>query len=100
MPQLWTATVWSWECVSLAAVPGVRSLAAKLREQIETEARRGHDVWVDFDGIVSISPSAGDEIFAKLDPQALGHAHFQNMPVPIEALARFVVANRGGKPQS
>lgn len=73
-----------------------RSLAAKLREQIEAETRRGHDVWVDFDGIVAVSPSAGDEIFAKLDPQALGHAHFENMPVSVEALARFVVANRTG----
>lgn len=77
-----------------------RSLAAKLREQIETETRLGHDVCVDFDGIVAISPSAGDEIFAKLDPEALSHAHFQNMPGSIEALARFVVANRTGEKQT
>jgi hypothetical protein len=25
VPQLWTTTVWPWECVSLPAVPGVRS---------------------------------------------------------------------------
>lgn len=74
-----------------------RSVAARLRHEIEAETHRGHDVWIDFDGIVAISPSAGDEIFAKLDRSGPGQAHFENVPSSIEALARFVVANRTGQ---
>jgi hypothetical protein len=76
-----------------------RSLASKLRQEIEAETHGGHDVWVDFDGIVAISPSAGDEIFAKLDRSGPGRAHFENMPSSVEALAKFVVANRTGQAQ-
>jgi len=73
-----------------------RSVATRIRERIESETQSGDEVVVDFAGVLAISPSAGDEIFAKLQTSnaAGGHVRFVNMPEAVEALARFVIANR------
>jgi anti-anti-sigma regulatory factor len=73
-----------------------RSAATRIRERIEADIRSGDDVVVDFDGVLTISPSAGDELFAKLRTtnDAGGHVRFVNMPEAVEALARYVIANR------
>jgi hypothetical protein len=72
-----------------------RSAATRIRERIETDMQSVDEVIVDFAGILTISPSAGDELFAKLRTNAPGgHVRFVNMPEAVEALARYVIANR------
>jgi len=74
-----------------------RGNAEQIRSRIE-DAARGNDlpVIVDFEGILTVSPSFADELFAKLDPilRQSGRVEVRGMSPALESIARFVVAGR------
>lgn len=76
-------------------VPSGRGQAEVVRAEIETELGRVDEVTVDLTGIVAMSPSFGDELFAKLaDEIAAGRVRFENVAPSVASLARFVTAGR------
>jgi anti-anti-sigma regulatory factor len=74
-----------------------RSNAERIRNRIE-DAARGTDepVIVDFEGVITASPSFADELFAKLDPmlRQSGRVEVRGMSPALESIARYVVAGR------
>jgi anti-anti-sigma regulatory factor len=74
-----------------------RGNAEKIRNRIETAARGTDEpVVVDFEGIITVSPSFADELFAKLDPtlRQSGRVELHGMSPALESIARYVVAGR------
>jgi hypothetical protein len=67
-----------------------------LRESVELVLDRDGEVTVDFDGVMVISPSFADELFAKLPRAAIesGRVRFVNLDEDHEALVRFVFEGR------
>lgn len=72
-----------------------RSEAGLLRARVEQLAK-DEPVTVDFDGVLTASPSFADEFFAKLDPELIeaGSVLFENVPASLAAIARYVRAAR------
>jgi hypothetical protein len=74
-----------------------RSAAERVRLRVE-QATRGNTehVILDFTGIITVSPSFADELFAKLDPELRhsGRVEPKGMGPALESIARFVVAGR------
>ncbi len=74
-----------------------RSNAEQIRGRIEDAARDTDEpVIVDFEGIVTVSPSFADELFAKLDPtlRQSSRVEVRGMSPALESIARYVVAGR------
>lgn len=74
-----------------------RGAAKRLRLRIEEAARvNGEGVMLDFEGVLTVSPSFADELFAKLNPtlREAGRVQLQHMSPALESIARFVVAGR------
>ena len=73
-----------------------RAVAADLRTMVETELAHDGTVTIDFDGVVVMSPSFADELFAKLPRDAVedGRVRFENLDDDLRALARFVFEGR------
>jgi hypothetical protein len=73
-----------------------RSVAARLRERIESELVADGQVTIDLEGVEVISPSFADELFAKLPRQAIeeGRVKFEHLDESDTALAKFVMAGR------
>ena len=73
-----------------------RAAAATLRARVEDELARDSSVEVDFEGVMLISPSFADELFAKLPLEAVnsGRVKFLNLDEEHLALVRFVAAGR------
>lgn len=74
-----------------------RGNAERIRSRIEDAARGTTEpVIVDFEGIITVSPSFADELFAKLDPalRNSGRVEVRGMSPALESIARFVVAGR------
>lgn len=82
---------------TLGMVLSSRFAAVELRNDIEQELRSGADVVVDFEGVIGISPSFADELFAKLPEGARreGRLRFVNLDEDLLAIARFVREGRG-----
>jgi hypothetical protein len=78
-----------------------RGTAERIRTRIEREAH-SHDepVILDFEGILTVSPSFADELFAKLDPafRQSGQVEVKGMSPALQSIARFVVAGRTSEP--
>jgi STAS-like domain of unknown function (DUF4325) len=72
-----------------------RQVAERLRGRVEEAARHGAVV-LDFDGVLAVSPSFADELFAKLavDVRDSGHLSIEGMDAGLESIKRFVVAGR------
>jgi STAS-like domain of unknown function (DUF4325) len=81
----------------LGSVLAGRGAAAVLRARIEQIAHRGDHVTVDFEGVLSASPSFADELFAKLNRELVddGRVVFENVPASLVAIARYVRESRG-----
>ena len=77
------------------AVLAGRTLAARMREQVEAAAVES-DVVIDFAGIEMMSPSFADELIAKLPRDLLGagRIRIEHLSDEIASLARFVIAGR------
>lgn len=73
-----------------------RTVAARLREEVERELAAEGEVTIDLEGVEAISPSFADELFAKLPREALnsGRVRFEHLDPSDSALARFVMAGR------
>lgn len=74
-----------------------RGNAERLRGRIEAAARAAEEpVVLDFDGVITVSPSFADELFAKLDASVKdsGQVEVRGMGPALESLARFVRAGR------
>jgi hypothetical protein len=69
-----------------------RLYATQLRERIENVARQGHTVVLDFTGVVVVSPSFADEVFARMDPTLVraGAVRFENLDEDLDELAAFL----------
>jgi hypothetical protein len=80
----------------LGSVLAGRGQAEVLRARVEQEARRNPPAIVDFEGVLTASPSFADELFAKMAPSLLdeGRVVFENMPPSISAIARYVLTGR------
>jgi hypothetical protein len=74
-----------------------RFAAEELRARIERELTGGADVVVSFEGVIAISPSFADELFAKMPPEAerSGRLRFVDLSEDLLAIARFVKEGRG-----
>jgi len=81
----------------LGAVLSSRFAAETLRSRIESELDAGHEVTVSFEGVIAISPSFADELFAKMPPEAerSGRLRFVDLSEDLLAIARFVKEGRG-----
>jgi hypothetical protein len=74
-----------------------RSTAERIRLRVEEAARAtAEPVVVDFETVLTVSPSFADELFAKLDPELRqsGRVEVRGMSPGLESIARFVVAGR------
>jgi anti-anti-sigma regulatory factor len=73
-----------------------RSTAERIRLRIEESAHGSEPVVLDFEGIITVSPSFADELFAKLEPELRqsGQLELRSMSPALESIARFVVAGR------
>lgn len=71
-----------------------RAEAAHLRVTLEGAASRGDVVTVDLEGVLTMSPSFADELFAKLDPALVDRIRFEHVAAPIEPLIAFVRRGR------
>lgn len=74
-----------------------RSNAEQIRNRIESAARGSDEpVVVDFQGIITVSPSFADELFAKLDPalRESDRVEVRGMSPALKSIARYVVAGR------
>ncbi|MDQ3380341.1 MAG: STAS-like domain-containing protein [Actinomycetota bacterium] len=81
----------------LGPVLSGRFEAEELRERIEAELAAGAEVVVSFEGVVAISPSFADELFAKVPEDAVedGRVRFVDLDEDLRAIARFVREGRG-----
>lgn len=81
----------------LGAVLAGRAEATVLRARIEHLAAQDPPVTVDFAGLLTVSPSFADELFAKLDPDLIesGEVVFEHVPAGVASIARFVRSGRG-----
>ncbi len=87
--------------ISLAAEFGSvlvgRATAERIRGRIETAARVGEaPVVLDFSGVLTVSPSFADELFAKLAPELRTpeRIRLDGMSPALKSIQRFVVAGR------
>jgi anti-anti-sigma regulatory factor len=74
-----------------------RGNAERIRNRIENAARSTDElVIVDFERVITVSPSFADELFAKLDPtlRQSGRVEVRGMSPALESIARYVVAGR------
>jgi anti-anti-sigma regulatory factor len=73
-----------------------RSTAERIRLRIQESAHGSEPVILDFEGIITVSPSFADELFAKLEPglRQSGQLEVRGMNPALESIARFVVAGR------
>jgi hypothetical protein len=73
-----------------------RAAAERLRLRIEQATSNREPVTLDFEGILTVSPSFADELFAKLDPglRHSGQLEVKGMSPALESIERFVVAGR------
>jgi anti-anti-sigma regulatory factor len=76
-----------------------RGNAERFRQRVERAAESNEHVILDFEGILTISPSFADELFAKLDPalRHSGQVEVRGMSPALESIERFVVAGRPGE---
>lgn len=81
----------------LEPVLSSRFAAEELRARIENELACGIEVVVSFEGVVAISPSFADELFAKLPEEAerTARLRFVHLDEDVLAIARFVREGRG-----
>ena len=81
----------------LGPVLAGRAQATVLRRRVEQFVRSGEPVVIDFDGVLTASPSFADELFAKLDSALVedGQVVFENVPGSVSSIARYVRAGRG-----
>lgn len=79
------------------AVLSSRFAAEELRARIERELAEGTDVVVSLEGVIAVSPSFADELFAKVPQDAVetGRVRFVNLSEDLRAIARFVREGRG-----
>lgn len=80
----------------LEPVVSSRFAAEELRARIEHELAGGAEVVISFEGVVAISPSFADELFAKMPPEAerSGRLRFVGLSEDLLAIARFVREGR------
>ena len=80
----------------LGPVLSGRFEAEQLRQRIEHELAIGRSVVVSFDGVLAISPSFADELFAKVPEDAIeeGRVEFVDLAEDLLAIARFVREGR------
>lgn len=80
----------------LGSVLTGRTVAARLREDVERELAAEGTVTIDLEGVEAISPSFADELFAKLPRDAVldGRVKFEHLDESDSALAKFVMAGR------
>lgn len=81
----------------LGAVLAGRGNAERLRSRVEHVARdEAQNVVLDFTGVITVSPSFADELFAKLDPtvRRSGRIEARNMGAGLRSIARYVEAGR------
>jgi anti-anti-sigma regulatory factor len=74
-----------------------RDNAQRIRSRVENATRESSEpVVLDFEGILTVSPSFADELFAKLDPalRNSGRVEVRGTSPGLDAIARFVVAGR------
>ncbi|HWQ24451.1 MAG TPA: STAS-like domain-containing protein [Gaiellaceae bacterium] len=81
----------------LGSVLSGRFEAEELRARIEAELAAGAEVVVSFQGVVAMSPSFADELFAKVSEEAFerGRVRFVDLAEDLLAIARFVREGRG-----
>lgn len=92
-----TGTVTIRPAEELGPVLSSRFGAEELRERIEAELATGAEVVVSFEGVIAISPSFADELFAKVPEDAVedGRVRFVDLDDDLLAIARFVRTGRG-----
>lgn len=92
-----TVTIVIRPAEELGPVLSSRFEAEELRERIEAELATGAEVVVSFEGVVAISPSFADELFAKVPEDAVedGRVRFVDLDDDFLAIARFVREGRG-----
>jgi hypothetical protein len=74
-----------------------RDNARRIRTRVENAAQANNEpVVLDFEGILTVSPSFADELFAKLNPtlRGSGRVELRGTSPALDAIARFVVAGR------
>ncbi len=72
-----------------------RATGGQIRSRIEQAAQCGGDpIVLDFEAILTVSPSFADELFAKLDPAVRQRLEVRSMEPGLESITRFVVAGR------
>lgn len=79
------------------AVLAGRGSAERIRSQLEHAARDTTEhIVLDFEGVITVSPSFADELFAKLDPavRKSGHVEVRGMGPGLKSIARYVEAGR------
>jgi hypothetical protein len=73
-----------------------RPQALTVRQEIESETSAGHEVVVDLDGVVTMSPSFADELFGKLAADAAeGRVRFEHLSGHLANVAQTAAAGRG-----
>jgi anti-anti-sigma regulatory factor len=80
----------------LGSVLTGRAVAADLRAKVEAELAAGQPVVLDFSNVTMMSPSFGDELFAKL-PRSAWDSHqlsVEHLDSSIARFAQFLIASR------
>jgi hypothetical protein len=74
-----------------------RTVGNEVRERIEKCVARGETVVVDFEGVLAVSPSFADEVFARVSAEAVdsGLVRFENLADDLLEIARLVSRRRG-----
>ncbi len=70
--------------------------AMQLREEIEESVAQGELVLVDFTDVIAVSPSFGDEVFAKLDDALVneGRVSFLNVSAQLHEIGEILRRTR------
>jgi hypothetical protein len=73
-----------------------RTVGSEVRQRIEQCVARGESVVVDFDGVLAVSPSFADEVFARVPSEAIdsGLLRFENLADDLLEIARLVSRRR------
>lgn len=73
-----------------------RARGAVMRAAVMSAVEAGDDVVLDFTGVLTMSPSFADELFAKIPRELVdtGRVRFENIPATLTPLLRFVVNGR------
>lgn len=73
-----------------------RTVATRLREDVEQRLAAGEAVVLDFTGVIGLSPSFADELLAKLPSQAWddGRVRMTHLKAAHARFARMLIANR------